>query len=622
MQINLIWDSSVNAAPAGFEPAIVTAANAIDALITNPITVNIQVGWGEIGGTPFTAPIAGQTEGEGGTATSKVLSYAQVRGNLTANATSTAALTAAANLPASDPTGGAGLLVSGAQEKAWGLLPATGSEIDGEIGFAISSGYSFDLANAPTTDGDLQMVGAAEHELTHALGRIAAFESNSKTIYNVLDLYRYSAPGVLQSVVNSPAYFSIDGGRTNLDNFSTVDDDGDWDGSSGPDAFNAHQIRGQVNGITSVDITEMNVLGFAISGGTAGGTGLIGNLTVNQQLELIYIGYFDRSADGSGFNFWVGQDTQAQGSGQTAVTALTNIADSFTPQPETIGLYPFLASAGANLTTPSAHAGLVTFIAAVYQNLFGHAPDAAGASYWLNQISSGAAPLGAAILAIANGATGNDATELVNKVTVALDFTTRTNAAGLTGMGSSSTSLLAAAHSVLSGVDGTSLNDASVTAGENATAAFISGAKSANGGALALTADTPAPGAANDLITISASNSVVDPGLGNYAIQFLAGSSSDTLVPHSGGVYLVSGFDPSTDVLDLRSLLSEANVNPGGGVASLNNYLTVTDQGSNALIGFDPTGHGGGNSFIVLQGPGAVVTNLDTLVAEGAIRIA
>ena len=68
----------------------------------------------------------------------------------------------------------------------------------------------------------------------------------------------------------------------------------------------------------------------------------------------------------------------------------------------------------------------------------------------------------------------------------------------------------------------------------------------------------------------------------------LAGSSGDTLVLHADGVDQVSGFDPSSDVLDLRSLLSEANVDLNGGITALGNYLTVTAQGANVLLSFDP----------------------------------
>ena len=344
---------------------------------------------------------------------------------------------------------------------------------------------------------------------------------------------------------------------------------------------------------------------------------LIGNLSVNQQLELIYIAYFDRAADGPGFNFWEGQNVQAQNTGESASAALSAIAASFAPQAETVALYPFLGSAGANLSTPTAQAGVTALIAAVYENLFGHAPDAGGAAYWLGQISSGAVGVGPAILAIANGATGSDATTAQNKITVAQDFTTRTSAAGLSTAGSASATFLAEAHSVLNGVDGVSLGDGSVTNAENATTAFINGNKAGAVAANGAGASLPAAGGP---ITISASYGVTDPGAGNASIQFLAGTSRDTLVLHAGSVDQVSGFDPGTDVLDVRSLLSEAGVNLNGDIAALSNYLTVTDVGSDALLNFDPSGQGGGGTAVVLQGLGGAVTGLNTLIAHGAIQ--
>jgi hypothetical protein len=466
--------------------------------------------------------------------------------------------------------------------------------------------------------------------------------------------------------------------------------------------------------------------------GSGTSSGLLGSLNVNQQLELIYIAYFNRAADGGGFGFWGGQNVQAQNGGQSAAIALTNIANSFTPQPETIALYPFLATPNLNLNTPAAQAGLTTFINSLYGNLFGHAPDTAGLNYWLGQLTSGTVGLGAAALAIANGATGTDSIELQNKITVALDFTTKTSTAGL-GVTSVPASLKTAAHSVLTGVDGTSLNDASVTAGIAATTGYLAvtpvitsvnwnnatqtvqingsgfGSQAAYNGdsqfieffqtpqnafsagysgpdvhdtaELNITSWTnnqivvqgftgtygtsnflfipgdpvtvsvanpgqPAPlfttfpasftltvpsassqlaansSADPSVITIAGSHQVIDPGAGSHTIQFLPSASADTLVLHASGVDQVSGFDPATDILDVSSLLTAANVDLNGDVAALSNYLTIADQGSDARVSFDPTGHGGGSTVAVLQGLGGVVTGLDTLVARGAIRIA
>jgi hypothetical protein len=358
---------------------------------------------------------------------------------------------------------------------------------------------------------------------------------------------------------------------------------------------------------TSFTINVTNTAGESASDNTTSvittGTnnaGLISNLNVNQQLELVYIAYFGRAADGGGLAYWGGQDTQAQTAGQSASLALTNIANSFTPQAETLALYPFLATPNLNLNTPTGQAGLTTFINSVYENLFGRAPDAPGEAYWVGQITSGAVGLGAAALAIANGAVGADAIEVQNKIAVALDFTTRTAATGLGETAPLTSSFLAAAHTVLNGVDGTALNDASVTAGMNATTAYISG----------------------DTIQVTQSSLNIDPGVGNHTIQFIGGASADTLVMHTGGVDQVYGFNPTTDVLDLRSLLSEAGINLSGNIATLSNYLTITDQGADALFSFKPTGSGGGSGVAMLHGLGSTVTNVATLVADNAIRIA
>jgi len=190
--------------------------------------------------------------------------------------------------------------------------------------------------------------------------------------------------------------------------------------------------------------------------------GLLSALSLDQQMELIYIGYFNRSADSGGFSFWEGQNATAQAHGQSAPVALTNIANSFAPQVETEAIYPFLSNPNPNFSNPTVQAGLTTFIGNVYENLFDRAGDSGGVGYWTGQIESGAVGLGAAVLAIANGATGSDATILENKIIVALDFTNLNAAANVP----TTSALVAEAKTVLAGVDGLSFNDASVTTAE------------------------------------------------------------------------------------------------------------------------------------------------------------
>ena len=113
---------------------------------------------------------------------------------------------------------------------------------------------------------------------------------------------------------------------------------------------------------------------------------------------------------------------------------MNNIANAFTPQPETIALYPFLGTPNIDLSSPSGQTGLTTF----HQQSLPKTCSAMrltrpGAAYWVGQITTGAVGLGAAALAIANGATGADAIAVQNKVNVGLDFTLRTNLVGLGG---------------------------------------------------------------------------------------------------------------------------------------------------------------------------------------------
>jgi hypothetical protein len=554
MQINLIDDASVSAAPAGFTTAIASAAQFLDNLVTNPITVSILVGWGEDDNGTY--PI-GSNLSLGGALAGIALTYSQLRSDLVANVSTAVGQFALASLPMADPTNGGSFFVSNAEAKALGLLPATGNEIDGAIGFNATYPYNFGTnAQGNTTglavSGQLDLFNDAVLELTHALG----MELGNGSEYTAEMMFRYAATGVRELAVNGfltpPAYFSIDGGKTNLDNYdATLGDSTLWNGSAaGNDTYAIPYNYGAGHVYSLADATELNVLGFNVntavlenngtiygtSGGetlyafelpnnaafggsgsdtiiftanrndytvtvnsndsisvtngtltnqfynvaylqfadqtfaTAGATpGVLSAFSLAQQTELIYIGYFDRSADGSGFGFWEGQDANAQAGGQSAALALTNIANSFTPQAETIALYPFLANPNPNFSDPTVQAGLSTFIENVYSNLFGHAADSGGLAYWVGQIETGAVGLGAAVLAIANGAQGSDATSLQNKTTVALDFTNLTKAANLP----INTAFFAEAKSVLVGVDGISLNDASVAAAEAAIAPWI-----------------------------------------------------------------------------------------------------------------------------------------------------
>lgn len=58
---NVTYDSSVASAPAGFKTAFTDAVNFIEATYTDPITINMHVGWGEINGGSLSPGNLGQS---------------------------------------------------------------------------------------------------------------------------------------------------------------------------------------------------------------------------------------------------------------------------------------------------------------------------------------------------------------------------------------------------------------------------------------------------------------------------------------------------------------------------------------------------------------------------------
>ena len=287
MQINLVWDSSVNSAPAAFKTAVSAAAAYLNQLITNNITVNIQVGYGEDAGSRLT----NGTLAEGGPSDGTYLTYAQLKAALTANATSAADASVLANLPAGDPTNGGQFYVSSSQEKAWGLIPATGTSIDGAVGFSSTvSNFNYDTTNRAVA-GQYDFMGVAIHEITHALDRYIGTTVNRT--YDPMDLFRYSAPGVLQISPSVSGYFSVDGGKTDLKPLDTTSDYSDWASSVTNDSFDAYANTGAVLAVSSADITLLDVRGYTVASGSLGpsiGGTTAGQAIVDQQTILPFAG--------------------------------------------------------------------------------------------------------------------------------------------------------------------------------------------------------------------------------------------------------------------------------------------------------------------------------------------
>ncbi|BBB69679.1 hypothetical protein UNDYM_5426 [Undibacterium sp. YM2] len=154
-------------------------------------------------------------------------------------------------------------------------------------------------------------------------------------------------------------------------------------------------------------------------------------------IQKLYIAYFNRPADVAGLTYWEGQLDGNK-------ISLAGLAQSFSEQVEYVATY------GGKST-----ADVVT---ALYKNLFGRAPDAAGLTYWATQIDTRAVNMGTAALAILNGATPDslDGITIQNKLNFSANFTASLNTVEKANLYSSAYTF-EVMRGILSGVTATGL---------------------------------------------------------------------------------------------------------------------------------------------------------------------
>ena len=166
-------------------------------------------------------------------------------------------------------------------------------------------------------------------------------------------------------------------------------------------------------------------------------------------VQELYVAYFGRPADPTGLqnfeNALLAAGAPTDIAGLTAAystnAAVRTLIDSFGTSKESQTLY--------------GHGSSSDFVTAVFQNVLGRAPQAAGLSYWSGAIDSGALSEGNAALSIMAGALANttaqgllDGQLILNRLSVASYFTSQVSAqnavvdyAGATAAGSARTML-------------------------------------------------------------------------------------------------------------------------------------------------------------------------------------
>lgn len=305
--ISLNADAGMDSqAIAGFQ----RAANYWQSVLADAITVNINIGFKDLGKNAGGYDILG-----GANSTTRGLFAAAVLGALAGDATSSNDALAVSHLPSlsaqdglsfytqtnteggsttisldsdssgSDPydtswNNNLFLALNTANAKALGWIAPSADFVDASIDFSSVFSWDFDPSDG-VGSSQYDFVGVAIHEIGHALGFTSGVDAVDYYITNSidldpyaaftpLDLFRYSANGALNLGVGAAAYFSIDGGVTNLGAFSTGSSanggDGQqashWKDNLGLGIMDPSVDYGLIDSPSALDIVAFDVIGW------------------------------------------------------------------------------------------------------------------------------------------------------------------------------------------------------------------------------------------------------------------------------------------------------------------------------------------------------------------------
>ena len=248
MFINLIADNSVASAAAGFAAAIRAAADILQNAVIGNFTLNIRYGWGSYNNVTDPTLTGSGGAYEGGTGADSI-DYATTKSWLTAAATSA---DDASSVNSLNSTTTPNVLVCTAQEKALGHFTGNAADIDGSVAFGTGISPS-------------SWTAVALHEITHAMGRSTSYYFDGVTP-TILDLFRYDSLGHNQLTGGAAAYFSANGGATDLANYSQSSDYGDLvnDSVASNDPYDAFYNSNTSSSLTALDLRMLDVMGYNV----------------------------------------------------------------------------------------------------------------------------------------------------------------------------------------------------------------------------------------------------------------------------------------------------------------------------------------------------------------------
>jgi hypothetical protein len=292
MFINLSFGASVSTTA---RTVISSVAQFFQDQFSDPITINISVAFGNIGGLGSSSyNLANQT-----------YSYSQIKTALSNDATSSDDVSAVSSLLAADPiTGTHSWNMTPAEAKALGLIAGNGTASDGSMTFSNTAAFDYDRSNGITT-GQYDFYGVVAHEMTEVMGRQTNAIGNNVATgagYHPLDLFKYASATNHSFTGTQFGYFSVNNGFSDLNpNFNTDPngDFGDWANSEAGDSFRAFSDSGVVNAVTTADLVVMDAIGFtrtddyisttATTGQVAVGSSTTGNVNYLRDHDWIRV---------------------------------------------------------------------------------------------------------------------------------------------------------------------------------------------------------------------------------------------------------------------------------------------------------------------------------------------
>ena len=282
--INPVFDASWAAAPAGATTDVNNVIAEYEADFSNPVTVTVAFGWGELNGSSITsgaATVFATSDFPPPFGPASTFSLSQVKGFYNTAAGGSGAtqvlVTANSHLPATynNPGGSNGFFIPDAEYKALTGTPLNGDTIDGftgyETNFCGGGTCPYDFTGGTPAADAIDFTAVVEHELSHALGRVdyafsSGVQGNPPPFLTPQDFFKFADSNGCTTALD-PKFditcFSYDGGATNPGprTFSNQSDSGDWINAFG-DSYNAFISQGEFASVSAADLDLMCALGW------------------------------------------------------------------------------------------------------------------------------------------------------------------------------------------------------------------------------------------------------------------------------------------------------------------------------------------------------------------------